>query len=344
MAPMPRPRPPYLQREVSRHGTVRWYVRRGGGPRVRILAPYGSREFAAEYESAISGIVSGAPKKLRIGTLAWLVERYRDSSAWGRLSVATRRQRDNVLKHVMDRSGAASYADIDRRAIVDGIERRMASPAAARHFLDTMRGLLRWALETDHIDSDPTSGLKVAKPRSEGHHSWTPQEVKRFEAFWPIGTRERLAFDILLWTGLRRGDAVRIGRQHVSDGLISIKTEKTGELVVIPILPPLTVSIDACPPSGLSFIETDDGRPMAKESFGNWFRKTCDAAGLKGCSAHGLRKAAATKAAENGASVAQLEALFGWRGGGMASLYTRAVDRKKLGREAAEKMLKTGWK
>jgi integrase len=147
-----------------------------------------------------------------------------------------------------------------------------------------------------------------------------------------------VAFDVLLFTGLRRGDAVRLGRPHVKDGVANIRTEKTGQLVIIPILPPLQASLDAGPIGELTFIAGERGRPMKKESFGTWFRNACRAAGVHG-SAHGLRKAGATRAANNGATEAQLEAIFGWRGGGMASLYTRQANRAKLARDAAITLL-----
>jgi hypothetical protein len=58
-------------------------------------------------------------------------------------------------------------------------------------------------------------------------------------------------------------------------------------------------------------------------------------------SAHGVRKIGATRAAENGATVAELEAIFGWQGGGMASLYTRAADRARLAKVAMKKLERT---
>jgi integrase len=132
----------------------------------------------------------------------------------------------------------------------------------------------------------------------------------------------------LLYTGLRRGDAVQLGRQHIRDGVISMRTEKTGTPVTIPLLPELAEIIAVSKTGDLAFIATVTGTPMTKESFGNWFRDACKAAGVPG-SAHGLRKAGATRAADNGATVAQLEAIFGWSGGGMASLYTRQADWKR---------------
>jgi integrase len=144
-----------------------------------------------------------------------------------------------------------------------------------------------------------------------------------------------LAFDLLLYTGFRRGDAVRVGRQHVRDGVITIRTEKTGEVVSIPMLPPLGASIAATKTGDLTFLVGRGGQPWVKESFGNWFGEACRAAGCPG-SAHGLRKAGATRAAERGASERQLMAIFGWSTGKMAQHYSRTADRARLAQAAAE--------
>ncbi|MGA8697893.1 MAG: tyrosine-type recombinase/integrase, partial [Xanthobacteraceae bacterium] len=140
-----------------------------------------------------------------------------------------------------------------------------------------------------------------------------------------------------LFTGLRRGDAVRLGRQHVRDGVASIKAEKTDTWVTLPILSELAEVLSAGPCGDLTFICGKNGKPFTKESFGNEFRDACKAAGVPG-SAHGLRKLAATRAANNGATVAQLEAIFGWHGGRMASHYTKGADRRRLSREAMHKL------
>jgi site-specific recombinase XerD len=101
--------------------------------------------------------------------------------------------------------------------------------------------------------------------------------------------------------------------------------------VTIPILPVLQVTLDAGPPGELAFVCGAHGKPLTKESFGNMFKAACVRAQVHGKSAHGLCKVGATRAANNGATVAQLEALFGWHGGGMAALYTRSADRARLG-------------
>src|SRR5215831_13330236 len=156
-----------------------------------------------------------------------------------------------------------------------------------------------------------------------------------YQRRWPIGTRQRVWLEVLLYSGLRRGDAVRYGRQHIQGGIGRIKTEKSGGTVtaVVPVRPVLADTLAAGPCGDLTFIVGSDGKPFTKGSFGNAFRNACRAAGVPG-SAHGVRKIAATTAANNGATAAQLRALFGWTSDAMPSIYTKAADRERLGREA----------
>lgn len=337
MGAVPRPRPPYLLREVRRSGDVVWYVRKGAGPRTRIHGDYGSIEFLSEYQAAVSGKTENTT--IAKGSLAWLIGLYRETSTWNDLSRATRRQRENIFKQIIQASGYMTCR-ITRASVEAGIERRSATPAQARHFLNTLRGLYKWAKKAKHVHNDPTAGIENPQKgrKGPGFRPWTEADVAAYEARWPIGTKERVWLDVLLYTGLRRGDAACLGRQHVRNGIATIKTEKTGTEVILPILPVLQHTLDAGPTGDLTFIVGVRGLPFkAKESFGNAFHDACRAAGVTG-SAHGVRKIAATRAAENGATVAQLEAIFGWSGGKMASLYTQAADRRRLALQAASKL------
>jgi integrase len=333
---MPRPRPPHLQRQITQHHKVVWYVRVGKGPRTRIRAAFGTPEFDVEYQAALAREPhpkKGAPAA---GTLAWLITRYRETTAWGALSATTRRQRENILRQVLETAGDQPFGKITTNTIIAGRERRAKTPFQARHFLDAMRGLFRWALDAGLAKIDPTTGVKnPPRRKSPGFIPWTEDDVAVYEARWPIGTRQRVWLDVLLYTGLRRGDAVRLGRQHIRDGVATLKTEKGGFIVTVtlPILPVLAATLAQGPCGDLTFIAGPSGCTLTKESFGNEFRAACRLAGVPG-SAHGVRKIAATRAANSGASVAQLEAIFGWSGGQMASLYTRSADRKRLALES----------
>jgi integrase len=335
MPNMPRPRPPHLHSETTRHGKRVWYVRVGHGKRRRLKANYGTDDFWQEYRDALEGKPPKVTKGPAVGSLAWLIARYVESAEWSDLGLATRKNRHAILRDIEKRAGQERVKDIDRRSILASRDRRRDRPHAANNFLKTMRGLFAYAVAREYVATDPTTGIKfLAGENDEGFHAWTEEEVARFEARWPVGTRERLAFDVLLYTGLRRGDAVRLGRPHVRNDEFTIRTEKTKRVVIAPILPPLSYSIAKSPTGELTFIATERGKPFGKASFGNWFRKACRAAGVPG-TAHGLRKAGAERAVEAGASESQLNALFGWAPGSRESaVYTRKADAARLARSA----------
>lgn len=349
---MPRPRPPHLHKE-TRHGRIDWYVRVGHGPRIRVRGVFGTPEFQNAYKAALRGEKPKQQSSAR-NSLRWLWERYTESDAWNKgISEATRRQRLNIMKHVLDKAGNGGWDDIDIEASRDA-----RSSAQGRNFLDAMRGMYRWAKKTKDcntgepfIDRDPTEGVKnPTRTETKGFVEWDESDVARFYAKWPLGTKERVWLDVLLYTGPRRGDAVSLGKQHVKMirhprmgqrvKAITFRTEKGGEMieVTVPLHPGLLQSLEAGPCGDLAFIVGDRGRPLTKESFGNAFSAAARAAGVNK-SAHGVRKIAATRAAEAGCTSHELMALFGWVTLQMAERYTRAASRKILSLGAGKKLL-----
>jgi integrase len=186
------------------------------------------------------------------------------------------------------------------------------------------------------VAADPTAGVdNPPRKQSDGFIPWAEEHVALYQARWPLGTRQRVWLDVLLYSGLRRGDAVRFGRPHVRNGVGRIKTEKSRFTIeaVFPILPVLAATLEAGPCGDLTFICGERGQPLTKETFGNEFREACKTTGVPG-SAHGVRKIAATTAANNGATTSQLKAIFAWTNDAMPNLYTKTADRERLGREA----------
>lgn len=335
---MPRPHLPHLHRERKRGRNV-FYVRRGHGPRYRLLSAYGSDAFKAEYDDALAGRKPQRGQAIT-GTLQWLWDAYRKTDVWQTLAPTTRRQRENIMLHVIKGAGAEPFGAIKQAHIVAGLDRRVGTPSAARNFLDTMRGLFQWAKARGHVRQDPTADVKPPRRRKgSGFAPWTREDVTAYQARWPLGTPQRVWLDVLLYTGLRRGDAARIGPGHVKDGALTIATEKSGEMIVVtlPILDVLQATLDAGPTGHETWIVGPRGARFVKEAFGNTFSDAARAAGIEK-SAHGVRKIAATIAAENGATESELDAIFGWTGGRMAALYTKAANRAKLGAQAAQKL------
>lgn len=339
MDEMGRDRPFRLQKHTTRHGQTAWYVRLKGGALTRIRGEYGSEEFEANYHAAIAG--APQPKaKPNSNSLQWLYDRYRESMAWSKLSAATRRQRENILAHVMTKAGQEAFKAIDGAAVVAGLDDRRETPSQARNYLDAVTGLFRWAKANNHVAIDPTRG--VDRPQrlrgSTGFPVWTEGDVAAYREKWPLGTRQRVWLEVLLGTGLRRGDAVQAGRIHIKNGLFSLATEKTGMVMHCVIEPDLQAALDAGPLGRFHFICGVKGEGLVKEAFGTMFREACRAAGVVK-SAHGLRKLAATIDAERGYTERELEAKYGWTGGFMASLYTKSANRKRLVIEAARRSM-----
>ena len=343
---------PGLQRHRTRHKKIVWYVRVDKGPRRRLKSEPGTPAFREEYEQVYAVLLKGdKPKSATTatgskGTLKWLWEQYCKSSSWTALELSTRRQRENIMKRVLKNGSHAPIEKITRSQIIDGREERKETPSAAKNYIATLRSLFDWAVDAEHMKSNPCDGVKRIKaPKSNGFPEWDDGDVAKFVARWPLGTRQYLALAVHLNTGLRRGDAVRLGKQHFKKTVIYIKSaEKNGAELTIPIHPDLIEAIKACPPTGLHILETSMGKPWVKESYGNTFLEWTKAAGIyeegtnRTKNSHGIRKLAATRVAEAGASEHELMALFGWTDPKMARHYTKSANAKKLAERAGARV------
>lgn len=337
---MPKRKLPFLNYERDRHGVRRYYVRVRHGRRIAIQGEYMSPEFMASYQAAIAGGPQPSTR-MRKGTMRWLVQSWKEHSDWQQASPATRRQRDNILLHVLEKIGDHDCADITRADIRKSKEDRKATPHAANNFLKTMRALFRWAVVEEILDENPADAVPLfSNPKGYvGHKPWTIDDVQAYRATYPLGSRERLALEIAINTGLRRGDIARLGRQHVRNGVIEIRTEKTGVQLFIPILPKLEEALAAGPVGDMVFIcDKRNGRPIRKESLGTLFRTWAKAAGVTK-RLHGLRKLCATMIADDGASELELQALFGWITNNQSAVYTKEANNKRLALRAAMRLI-----
>jgi integrase len=211
-------------------------------------------------------------------------------------------------------------------------------PHAARSWLVTLRSLCQFAVKRGWLRADPTANIKLRSIKGDGFHCWSDDEIAEFEAHHPIGSRPRLAMALLLYTAQRRGDVVRMGRQHIKDGVLMVKQQKTGITLTIPVHPELRAVLDATPSENLTFLTTKTGKPYGGNHFSESFREWCDAAGLpKHCTAHGLRKAACRRLAEAGCSANEIAAISGHASLDEVARYTKAADQARLARNALAK-------
>lgn len=230
--------------------------------------------------------------------------------------------------------GDKPYARIEARHVREWMDDRADRPEAANGLLKTLKGLFAFAEKRRFVASSPLAQINKVKVSTNGFHTWTVDEVHKFEQFHPIGTKPRLVLTIGLFLGLRRSKIATVGRQNVEDGMIVLRPGKVRlgskeRKLHLPILPQLQEAFENTVTGNMTFITTDNGKPYSPASLGGMFRDWCDQAGLPHCTLHGLRKAGATIAANNGAIDRQLMAIYGWARADMATLYTEQADRMR---------------
>jgi integrase len=329
--------PRYVQAFVDRDGRAYHYFRRRGSPRVPLPGLPWSPEFMAAYQRALGQSKHTASKR---GSIAEVVASYVDCfAARGELSPATQAKRRRILQNYIRDFGHQPIASVT----TDELTRVLAAmtPGTREDLLKAIRGLMKSSVAQGLIKTDPTVGIRMSRRKTDGYHTWTEDEIAQFEAHHRIGSKPRLAFALLLYTAQRRGDVIRIGRQHIRDGILHLKQRKTGAELAIPVHPDLREILEATPSDHLTFIVSALGKPFHPGAFSNWFSAACAAAGLpKGCSAHGLRKAACRRLAEAGCTVHQIAAISGHVTLEEVQRYTKAADQARLARSAMATVIK----
>ena len=328
----------YVIQDWDRHGSVRTYLRRPGMPKVRLHETPGTDAFDLEYRKALAS--KPLPTKPLVGAVTpgsidALCVAYFNSSDFSKLAPRSRQVRRLILDHFRVEHGSKRAATLEARHVERIKDAKHATPEAANGLLKALRAVYASGVRLGHVATNPALAVSyLASNNPDGIHTWTLEEVQKFEARHLAGSMARLALALLLYTGQRRSDVVAFGRQHVRDGLLSFTQQKNRARkpvrLVLPIIPELQRIIDATPVKGLAFLTSERGTPYSAESFGNRFRAWCREAGLIGCSAHGLRKATATRLADLGCSAHEIMAVTGHRTLKEVDRYTREAAQKGL--------------
>jgi integrase len=333
----------YVNEFIDRHGKVRYYFRRPGSRSVKLPGLPGSIEFMDAYQAALVTVAPPppSPKHVIRGSLADVAAGYMRSAAFANLSPSSQRLYRVALKPILEAHGHRLVRELPRTAARNVIEAIGASrPGMANLTRAALSQVMAYAVATNVRPDDPFSG--VGRYRLGTHHTWTEAEIAQFERRWPLGTRERLAFALLLYTAQRGGDVVKMVRNDMVDGYIRVSQDKarqgtTNELM-IPIHPALARALNAGPVVGMQHIITDArGRPL--RALTELIEKAVQAAGLPPhCVPHGLRKAALRRLSEHQATTKEIAAVSGHRSLKEIERYTARADQARLAQSAVAKL------
>lgn len=302
-----------------------------------------SEDFMRQYAAALEGVKAQVNNigsaHTKPGSFNALCVSYYRSPEFRGLKPSTQAVRRNIIERFRIEHGDKPISRLGRAHVKEIIGAKADTPEAANNLLKVLRVLMAYAVDQEMIDSNPAADVKRYRSRGDGFHTWSEDQIAKFQERHPIGTRASLALALLLYTAQRRGDVVRAGWQHMKGDAIAVRQEKTDTPLMIPVHPELARALASAPRTNLTFLVTERGAPFTPAGFGNWFRDQCNLAGLPQCSAHGLRKAAATRLANAGCSTEQIKAMTGHKSPSEVARYTRAADQQRLARQALEMQL-----
>lgn len=332
--------PRYVTAVVDRHGKERFRFRRAGLD--FYIAPPGTKEHKEAYGRALEGFAPAKAPTVKPRSVEDLMQRFYRSARFSKGGDKWQATVRAVLEPFREEFGGDRVEDFNfehieiilGRAVKQQVNdkgRRRGGTFAAIRLQEQLKRVFAYAVRLKWITSNPVAEAELpAKHVVKGFHSWTEAEIAKFQKRHPVGTKARLAMEIALWTGLRRGDVAQLGPQHVIDGRVITTAAKTMKAVNVIAAPPLLKAIEATQTGELTFLITEHGKPFAPAGFGNWFRDRCNEAGLPHCSIHGLRKALTRRAADLGLSQQQLKALGQWAGDSEVAVYAADADQKMM--------------
>ena len=323
---------------TDKSGRTRYRFRKKGLPQYLFRCEPGSQGFMEEYARAQQALPVER-QRFPEGTFDALIESYYRSKQWARMKPSSQRMRQNALERFRKKHGQKRVAHLEARYIDRWMSEIIETPHAANDLRKMLNILMKHAILLGWRRDNPVAATEAIRVDGEGYHCWTEDEIKQFEKKWEIGTRERLAMALLLYTGLRRGDMVHVGRQHRKGDKLVLRHDKNKSDTVIKILAPLAAALDAMTDEKhLTYLVTRTGKSFTPAGFGNWFRDRCNDAGLPHCTAHGLRKAMARRLAETGATTMQGRAVTGHRSDAMFIHYAAKASRESMADEALDRM------
>lgn len=349
--------PAGVTREVSQHGTIRYKFRKKGLKAGYFKARIGTEEFRAEYDRFLHPEgVAPAPKPPRVapGTIDEALNRYMAVPERLGPTLVTQSKIRAVLEDFRQGDEVSGYRGgrMIRGVTFESVEKIVAKKLvktgtgnktkggffAAQKLRKELIRFFAFCVKAELCERNPAAEAERVKPSVEqkskkGFRTWTEVDIDQYRARWSLGTKQRLAMELFLWTDQRRCDVHKMGKAQIRGGRIPVTQEKTGKELWVALAPQLLEAIVAMAPEDTSpfcFIISRKGTAYTKESFGNWFKDACVAAGLLNHNGHGLRKATLRRLADLEAANKTMKALSGQEKDETLAIYTADADQIRL--------------
>lgn len=246
------------------------------------------------------------------GTVDAVIVALYQTPKWRSMRPSSDKTYRSIIERFRKKNGHRQIASITTAIIDRKLSDMSDTPAAANNLRKTLSRLFRQAIKMGLINHNPVEATDAYRQQGDGFHTWTDEQIAQYEAYWPLGTRERLAQALLLYSAVRRSDMVTIGPHNREGDRLVLRHEKNSAETTIRILPQLEEALAPFEGMDGTYLKTQFGKSFTSNGFGNWFRRRVDEAGLPPeCSAHGLRKAMSRILAESGVTNQEGRAVTG---------------------------------
>jgi enterobacteria phage integrase len=271
------------------------------------------------------------------GTIGALIASYKATGQYKALSETSKAGYTSRLEAIRVEHGHRAVAGLDKDRINSVILGPFADrPGAALDTLKKLRILIKHAIDKGWLKHDPSAGIKRAKLNEI--RAWTDAEMTAFERRWPLGTKQRTAYALMLNMGTARVDTHLLTWHQVDEGAHYTR-RKTGVPVEMAIADDLREVLAATPREHVTVINTVYGKPFTVDGFSRFMRDAITSAGLPlDCQPHGLRKTLGRLLADAGCSAHDIMAAMGHTTLAEAERYTREADRRRGGKRAVTKL------
>lgn len=341
----------YIKAYNDRHGVRRHYFRRRGQPEKVLPGEPFSDEFMTEYRECLGGNIKTAKPVERTvpGSVRDALTKWYGSTKFKSLEPKTRLHYRQMLERELSGHMAKPLARLEPRHIQGWIDAMTDRPGAAKSLLKRLKTWLRWCASPrggQLIKSNPAAEVEAPQYETEGFVPWDEFDAAAYERKWPLGTKQRLAYALLVFTGQRVSDGAKMGPQHVTEGRIRVaqaklRKNKKRVTIAVPIHPKLAEAIASMKTVGhLAYLVTEYGKPYSVKGLSQDVSRWAREAGLdEGKTAHGLRKLAGARLAEAGCTEKEIMAVLGLSSIKEAALYTASAQQKRLADEAMKKQI-----
>jgi integrase len=292
-----------------------------------------------EYQRTAEPRAKRRPPAIVGDTVKALIQTYTRSPQYRKLAPNSQRLYGRALREISDAYGHEPVAGIRRRTVRAMVEDFQDTPGIANALLTVWRVLLQRAVDDEWIESNPAVGLKAATMGTRKR--WTDVQVRHALSEAPEWLRRAIA--LALATGQRSGDLVALRWSQYDGEVIRLQQQKTGAELEIPLGPDMRRELSAWRREArtLTVLATVTGLPWKPGSFATevseWIRGQPILGGL---TFHGLRHTAASRLAEAGATVLEIQAITGHRNLATVARYTRGVDQRVAAASAVRKLTK----